>query len=66
MAHDTGLEDRDTAFAEVADGANRAVACDPKEPCAYLAHGFIAMAKRRNSDAVGAFSRAIDASSNFA
>jgi adenylate cyclase len=61
-----GWEDRETAFAEVAEGANRAVACDPQEPWAYLAHGFIAMAKRRNTDAVGAFSRAIDASPNFA
>jgi TolB-like protein/Flp pilus assembly protein TadD len=61
-----GWEDRDTVFAEVAEGANRAVACDPQEPWAYLAHGFVAMAKRRNSDAVGAFSRAIDASPNFA
>jgi TolB-like protein/class 3 adenylate cyclase len=61
-----GWEDRDTVFAEVAEGANRAVACDPQEPWAYLAHGFVAQAKRRNSDAVGAFSRAIDASPNFA
>ena len=61
-----GWEDRETAFAEVAEGANRAVACDPQEPWAYLAHGFIAMAKQRNTDAVGAFSRAIDASPNFA
>ena len=39
---------------------------DPQEPWAYLAHGFVAMAKQRNSDAVDAFSRAIDASPNFA
>ena len=61
-----GWEDRETAFAEVAKGANRAVACDPQEPWAYLAQGFIAMAKQRNTDAVDAFSRAIDASPNFA
>jgi adenylate cyclase len=61
-----GWEDRETAFAEVAEGANRAVACDPQEPWAYLAHGFVAMAKRRNTDAVDAFSRAIGASPNFA
>lgn len=61
-----GWENRDTAFAEAAEGADRAVACDPQEPWAYLAHGFIAVAKRRNSEAVGAFGRAIDASPNFA
>ena len=61
-----GWEDRETAFAEVAEGANRAVACDPQEPWAYLAHGFVAMAKLRNTDAVDAFSRAIGASPNFA
>ena len=61
-----GWENRDTAFAEAAEGADRAVACDPGEPWAYLAHGFIALAKRRDSEAVGAFSRAIDLSPNFA
>ena len=61
-----GWEDRTTAFAEAAEGADRAVACDPLEPWAHVAHGFIADAKRDNSEAVGAFSRAIDASPNFA
>jgi adenylate cyclase len=61
-----GWEDRETALAEVAEGASRAVTSDPHEPWAYLAHGFIAVAERRNSDAVDAFSRAIDASPNFA
>jgi len=61
-----GWEDRDTALASVTEGANRAVECDPQEPWAHLALGFAAMAKRHNSDAVGAFSRAIDASPNFA
>ena len=61
-----GWENRDTAFAEAAAGADRAVACDPQEPWAYLAHGFIALARWRDSEAVGAFSRAIDASPNFA
>ena len=61
-----GWENRDTAFAEAAEGADRAVACDPQEPWAYLAHGFIAVAKRRDSETVGAFGRAIDASPNFA
>jgi len=61
-----GWENRDTAFAQAAEGADRAIACDPSEPWAYLAHGFIAVGKRRNSEAVAAFSRAIDASPNFA
>ena len=61
-----GWENGNTAFAEAAEGADRAVACDPREPWAYLAQGFIAVAKRRNSEAVGAFNRAIDASPNFA
>jgi len=61
-----GWEDRDTAFAQAAEGADRAVASDPGEPWAYLARGFIAIAKRRDSEAVDAFSRAIDISPNFA
>ena len=61
-----GWENRDAAFTEAAEGADRAVTCDPQEPWAYLAHGFVAVAKRRNSEAVGAFGRAIDASPNFA
>ena len=61
-----GWENRDTAFAEAAEGADRAVVCDPEEPWAYLAHGFIAIGNRRDSEAVSAFSRAIDASPNFA
>jgi adenylate cyclase len=61
-----GWEDRDTAFAQAAEGADRAVACDPAEPWAYIAHGFIAVANRRDSEAVAAVSRAIDASPNFA
>jgi adenylate cyclase len=61
-----GWEDRDKAFVEAAEAADRAVACDPAEPWAYLAHGFIAVANRRDSEAVAAFSRAIDASPNFA
>jgi adenylate cyclase len=61
-----GWENRDTAFAQAAEGADRAVACDPGEPWAYLAHGFIAVANRRDSEAVAALSRAIDANPNFA
>jgi TolB-like protein/class 3 adenylate cyclase/Flp pilus assembly protein TadD len=61
-----GWENRETAFTQAAEGADRAVACDPGEPWAYLAHGFIALARWRDAEAVGAFSRAIDASPNFA
>ena len=61
-----GWEDRGTAFAKVAEAANRSVACDPREPWGHLAQGFVAMANMRNADAVGAFSRAINASPNFA
>jgi len=61
-----GWENRETAFAKAAEGADRAVACDPAEPWAYIAHGFIAVASRRDSEAVAAMSRAIDASPNFA
>jgi len=61
-----GWENRDKAFAEAAEAADRAVACDPGEPWAYIAHGFIAVANRRDSEAVAAMSRAIDASPNFA
>jgi tetratricopeptide (TPR) repeat protein len=61
-----GWENRDTAFARAAEGADRAVACDPGEPWAHLARGFIGVANRHDSEAVGAFSRAIDASPNFA
>src|SRR5512143_1417500 len=53
-----GWEDRDTAFAEAAEAAKHAVACDPHEPWAYLAQGFMALARWRDSEAVGAFSRA--------
>jgi TolB-like protein len=61
-----GWEDRETAFTQAAEGADRAVACDPGELWAHLAHGFIAIAKRRSAEAVGAFGRAIEASPNFA
>jgi adenylate cyclase len=61
-----GWENRDTAFTRAAEGADRAVACDPGEPWGHLARGFIGIANRHDSEAVGAFSRAIDASPNFA
>jgi adenylate cyclase len=61
-----GWENRSTAFAEGAKGADRAVACDPEEPWAYVAHGFIAVGNLRNSEAVAALNRAIDVSPNFA
>src|SRR5437870_3415333 len=60
-----GWENRDTAFPRAAEGAARAVACDPAEPWAHLAHGFIGIANRRDAEAVGSFSRAVDASPNF-
>lgn len=61
-----GWEDHDEAFAQATEGADRAVNCDPEEPWAYIARGFIALSNRRISDAVVAFSRAIDVSPNFA
>jgi TolB-like protein len=61
-----GWEDRETTFAEAAACADRAVACDPGEPWAYLARGFIAVGTWRDSEAVDAFSRAVDASPSFA
>jgi tetratricopeptide (TPR) repeat protein len=61
-----GWENPTTAFAEGAKWADRAVACDPEEPWAYVAHGFIAVGNLRNSEAVAALSRAIDLSPNFA
>ncbi len=61
-----GWENRDAAFVEATEGANRAIACDPGELWAHLAQGFIACTNRRDADALGAFGRAIDASPNFA
>lgn len=61
-----GWENRETALAEVAESADRTVACDPGESWAYLAYGFIAFADPCDSNAVSAFSRAIDTSPNFA
>jgi TolB-like protein/Flp pilus assembly protein TadD len=61
-----GWEDRDTAFAEAAEAADRAVAYDPYEPWAFLANGFIAVARWRDPEAVAAFSRAVDLSPNLA
>ena len=61
-----GWEDRETAFAEAGRGADRAVAGDPEESWAYVARGFIAIARWRDGEAVGAFRRAIDANPNFA
>jgi adenylate cyclase len=61
-----GWDDREAAFADAAAAADRAVAHDPHEPWAFLAHGFIAVARWRDPEAVAAFSRAIDLSPNFA
>jgi tetratricopeptide (TPR) repeat protein len=61
-----GWGERATAFAQAAESADRAIACDPGELWAHLARGFLAIAKRHDADAVMAFSRAIEASPNFA
>jgi TolB-like protein/Tfp pilus assembly protein PilF len=61
-----GWEQRATAFAQAAASADRAVAGDPAEPWAHLARGFIAFARIRDAETIDAFSRAIDASPNFA
>ena len=61
-----GWEQPETAAARATEAANRAVACDPKEPWAYLARGFMALADRRDGEAVGAFRRALEYSPNFA
>src|SRR5262249_58829534 len=56
-----GWENRDTAFTRAAEGADRTVACDPGEPWAHLARGFIGIANRHNSEAGGALRRALHA-----
>ncbi|MGH8474708.1 MAG: adenylate/guanylate cyclase domain-containing protein [Methylococcales bacterium] len=61
-----GWENREPTFAKAAQGALRAVACDPGEPWAYLANGFIAIGRWRDAEAVDAFDRAIDTCPNFA
>ena len=61
-----GWEHRSTAFAQAAASADRAVAGDPGEPWAHLARGFIAIGRKRDGEMVDAFSRAIEASPNFA
>jgi TolB-like protein/Flp pilus assembly protein TadD len=61
-----GWEDRDVAFAEAAAAADHAVTHDPHEPWAFLANGFIAIARWRDPEAVTAFSHAVDLSPNFA
>jgi adenylate cyclase len=61
-----GWEHRATAFAQASASADRAVAGDPREPWAHLARGFIAVARMRDAEMIDAFSRAIEASPNFA
>jgi adenylate cyclase len=61
-----GWEHRATAFAQAAASADRSVAGDPGEPWAHLARGFIAVARMRDAEMIDAFSRAIEASPNFA
>jgi len=60
-----GWGDRHQAFLEAAESVDQAVACDPNEPWACIAQGFIAVANRRDSEAVEAFRRAIDTSPSF-
>lgn len=61
-----GWEDREAAFREAAEVADRATLCDPDEPWAFLARGFIAVGRLRDSEAVDAFGQAVDTSPNFA
>jgi TolB-like protein len=61
-----GWEDREAAFTEAAEAADRAILCDPDEPWAFLAHGFIAVGRLRDTEAVDAFGRAVDVSPSFA
>lgn len=61
-----GWEPRETLFAEAAEAAANAIACDSDEPWAARALGFIAFARLRDGDAGAAFERAIDVSPNFA
>ena len=61
-----GWEPREMLFEEAAEAAANAIACDPDEPWASLALGFIALASLRDGDAGEAFGRAIDVSPNFA
>jgi TolB-like protein len=61
-----GWEDREAAFGEAADAADRAILSDPDEPWAFLARGFIAVGRLRDSEAVASFGRAVDVSPSFA
>jgi TolB-like protein len=61
-----GWEDREAASRDAAEAADRALLCDPYEPWAFLGHGFIAVGRLRDSEAVDAFGRAVDISPNFA
>jgi adenylate cyclase len=61
-----GWEEREEAFRGAAEAADRAVLSDPDEPWAFLARGFIAVARRRDAEAVEAFGRATVISPSFA
>ena len=61
-----GWENRDTAFAEATESIRRAFASDAHEPWAFIAQGFIAASKRQDSETVSGYSRAVEASPNFA
>ena len=61
-----GWEDRPTAFARGMIAVDRAVACDARDPWAYVAQGMIISADRDNAAAIAAVERAIAVSPNFA
>ncbi len=61
-----GWEDRPTAFARGMIAVDRAIACDARDPWAYVAQGMIISADRDNAAAIAAVERAIAVSPNFA
>jgi len=61
-----GWEDPETAFAAATRAAQQAILCDPQEPWAYMANGFVNVAGRQNAKSVAAFQNAIDISPNVA
>ena len=61
-----GWEDRPTTFARGMVAADRSIACDARDPWAYVAQGMIISANRDNAAAITAVERAIAVSPNFA
>jgi adenylate cyclase len=61
-----GLEERDAALRSAEEGANRAIECDPHEPWAYVAQGFVGVSLRHDAQTTEAFARAVEVSPNFA